>query len=264
VTADSPALQGLPRYDRGWALFLDVDGTLLDFAGRPEAVVVPPSLSQDLQRIYRFNDGAVALVSGRHVSDLDRLFGPVRYPAAGQHGLERRDASGNTRILDDGALGILASASGLRDQMRGLQGVYVEHKGLTIAVHYRLAPHLRERVAEVTRSLLAELGNEFKLIDGNMVFEICPRAKDKGVAISEFMREAPFVGRLPVFVGDDTTDEDGFALINRLNGLSMKVGTGVSVARWRVADPSSVREWLAAYADYLARGRPSAEGAVVP
>ncbi|HTS53915.1 MAG TPA: trehalose-phosphatase [Burkholderiales bacterium] len=251
---------GLPRFDRNWALFLDVDGTLLDVADRPEAVVVPPNLCEILQRISQLTGGALALVSGRQVADLDRLFEPVRYPAAGQHGVERRDALGKTTMMGGVAHLIHAAASELREQASGQQGVCVEHKGLTLAMHYRLAPHRRDWVAGAMRSLLARLGDEFRLIEGDMVFEIAPGGKDKGVAISEFMREPPFAGRLPVFLGDDSTDEDGFDVVNALNGLSVKVGAGVSVARWRAADAQSVRKWLADYAQYLTDDRCRGKG----
>ncbi len=266
MTADRVSSTGsydqrrLHRFSRNWALFLDVDGTLLDFAERPEAVVVPARLSEILQRILRFSGGTLALVSGRQLADIDKLFGPVRYPAAGQHGVERRNALGNTTTVEGVAHRIHAAASELRAQAGQLQGVCVEHKGLTLAVHYRLAPHLRDWVADATRSVLTGLGDEFTLIEGKMVFEIKPSGKDKGVAISEFMHEAPFAGRLPVFVGDDATDEDGFAVVNALSGVSVKVGAGESVARWRMADAESVRTWLADYAEYLAR--PASQEAV--
>ncbi len=265
MTADSRSSSAsfdqrqLQRFSRNWALFLDVDGTLLDFAERPEAVVVPARLSEILQRILRFNGGALALVSGRQLADIDKLFGPVRYPAAGQHGVERRNALGKTITVEGVAHRIHAAASELRAQAGQLQGVCVEHKGLTLAVHYRLAPELRDGLAEAMRSLLDRLGDEFTLIEGKMVLEIKPSGKDKGVAIAEFMREPPFAGRLPVFVGDDATDEDGFTVVNALSGVSVKVGAGKSVARWRITDAESVRTWLANYAEYLAR--PPSRGA---
>jgi trehalose 6-phosphate phosphatase len=149
-----------------------------------------------------------------------------------------------------------AAAQALEAQASAVQGVLVEHKGLTLAIHYRLAPHLREWVASATCALLTRLGDEFRSIEGKMVFEIKPSGKDKGVAIAEFMREVPFAGRVPVFVGDDTTDEDGFAVVNALHGLSIKVGPGVSVAACRTGGAESVRRWLEGYADYLDRAAP--------
>jgi trehalose 6-phosphate phosphatase len=254
ATAAGPAEKALPSFSGDWALFLDVDGTLLDFADHPDAVVTPARLREILQRIFRCNGGALALVSGRRLADLDRLFQPFRYPAAGQHGLERRDVHGTVTRMEGVAERLNAAARALEVQARGVHGVLVEHKGLTLAIHYRRAPHLRDWAASAARTLLTRLGDEFRSIEGKMVFEIKPSGKDKGVAIAEFMREAPFAGRLPVFVGDDATDEDGFAVVNALHGLSIKVGPGVSVACCRTGGADGVRRWLEGYADHLDRG----------
>jgi trehalose 6-phosphate phosphatase len=254
--AGSPAEEQLPRFSGGWALFLDVDGTLVDFAEHPDAVVVPARLRAVLERIFHRNGGALALVSGRSLADLDRLFDPAHYPIAGQHGLERRGIHGSVTRVAGIADRINDAAYQIQAQASGLDGVVVEHKGLTLAIHYRLAPHLRDWVAGATRALLSRLGDGFGLIEGKMVFEIKLSGKDKGVAIAEFMREAPFAGRLPVFAGDDASDEDGFAVVNALNGLSLKVGPGLSAARWRMSGAEDMRGWLANYADYLDRGAP--------
>lgn len=249
----SPAAEQLTQFSASWALFLDVDGTLVDFAEHPDAVVVPAQLRKVLQQIFRCNGGALALVSGRRLADVDRLFSPVRYPIAGQHGLERRGIHGRVARVANVAHRINEAACEIRMLASGLDGVVVEHKGLSLALHYRLAPQLRDWVAGAARALLLRLGDDFRLIEGKMVFEIGLSGKDKGVAIAEFMREAPFAGRLPVFVGDDVTDEDGFAVVNALNGLSVKVGPGFSVARWRLSGAQDVRRWLDRYADYLDR-----------
>ena len=243
----------LPCFGSNWALFLDVDGTLLDIADRPDAVAVPVPLRETLQRIYERNGGALALVSGRPLIDLDRLFRDVRYPAAGQHGLERRDARGNVTRVGGATKQVAAAARRIRQQATGIDGVLIEHKGLTLAIHYRMAPQLEGWASAVTREALAQLGSEFRAIEGKMVFEIKPNGKDKGVAITEFMREPPFAQRLPVFVGDDVTDEDGFAVVNAMRGLSVKVGPGASAARWRARGADTVRPWLGDYADYLDR-----------
>jgi trehalose 6-phosphate phosphatase len=251
--AGAPEEDQLPQFGGRWALFLDVDGTLVDFAEYPDAVVVPTQLREVLQRIFRRNGGALALISGRRLADLDRLFEPLRYPAAGQHGLERRGIHGSVRWVAGVAECINDAAREIRAQASGLEGVVVEHKGLTLAIHYRLAPQLRDWVAGAAHALLLRLGDDFRLIEGKMVFEIGLSGKDKGVAIAEFMHEAPFEGRLPVFVGDDVTDEDGFAVVNALNGFSVKVGPGSSAARWRLSGAEDVRRWLEDYAEYLDR-----------
>jgi len=123
----------------------------------------------------------------------------------------------------------------------------LEDKGVNLALHFRSAPELRAEVQEAARSLARELGGAFEVQLGKMVVELRPSGKDKGVAIAEFLEEAPFRGRKPVFVGDDLTDEFGFAMINRVGGHSVKVGEGKSAARWRLADSAAVREWLAAF-----------------
>jgi len=245
----------LPRFHASWALFLDVDGTLVDLVERPNAVVVSLRLRTALRRIFQCNGGALALVSGRPLADLDRLFEPARYPATGQHGLERRGFQGSVTRAAGLASRVGEAAEEILAQANGLEGVIVEHKGLSLAIHYRRAPQLRDWVAKATRALLLRLGNEFRLIEGNMVSEIVLSGKDKGAAIAEFMREPPFAGRRPVFVGDDATDEDGFAVVDAFDGLSVKVGPGPSLARWRASGPERVRQWLEDYAGYLASPR---------
>lgn len=241
----------VPAFAQGWALFLDVDGTLLDIAHHPDAVTVSAALHGLLRNVYALSDGAVALISGRGLADLDRLFGPLLYPAAGQHGLERRDASGHV-TCSIGAMGrIHQAAQALASHAQLRPGIVVEHKGLSLALHYRLAPDMREWAELTMNALLVGLGPAFQLVEGKMVFELKPGGRDKGTAIADFMSEAPFAGRLPVFVGDDVTDEDGFAVVNISGGHSIKVGDGDSLARWRLADANGVRRWLEAYSEFL-------------
>jgi trehalose 6-phosphate phosphatase len=224
---------------------------MLDIADRPNAVTVPAPLHETLQRIRRSNGGALAIVSGRRLVDLDRLFAGTRFPAAGQHGVERRDARGNVTRLEGVKERVAAAARRIQAEASGSEGVLVEHKGLTLAIHYRLAPHLHDWVATVAQATSCRLGDEFKAVQGKMIWEIRPSGKDKGVAIMEFMRETPFIGRVPVFVGDDATDEDGFIAVNAMNGNSVKVGPGSSAARWRAQGAQNVRRWLADFATYL-------------
>jgi trehalose 6-phosphate phosphatase len=237
----------MPPYAQDWAFFLDIDGTLLEHAERPDAVRVGPALRRLLAGLEDATGGAVALISGRPVHDIGRLFAPLRLPAAGQHGAERLSASG-TLHRHRAPLARLARAAA---QLVGLTaqnpGLVFENKGMTLALHYRLAPRLRSIAQRGMRQAAARLGDEFELQAGKFVIEIRPGGKDKGSAIAEFMVEAPFAGRVPVFIGDDLTDEHGFALVNRLSGHSVKVGRGRTRARWRLADAAAVRRWLAAY-----------------
>ena len=244
----------VPAFADDWALFLDVDGTLLDIAQYPNAVAVSPRLHDVLQVAYRLSGGAVALISGRSLSDLDRLFGPMRFPAAGQHGLERRDSAGRI-VRSIGALErINVAAQTLVSQARMRRGIVVEHKGLSLALHYRNAPEMDDWARITMQFLLVGLGPGFQLIEGKMVYELKPSGRDKGSAIADFMAEAPFAGRLPVFIGDDVTDEDGFTVVNISGGHSIKVGIGNSIARWHLCDAQSVRRWLEAYTSYLGMG----------
>jgi trehalose 6-phosphate phosphatase len=244
----------MPDFADGWAVFLDVDGTLLDIARQPNAVAVSPELRDTLQLAYRLSNGAVALISGRSLSDLDRLFGPLQFPAAGQHGLERRDSRGHVMRSTDAVDRINLAARTLDAQARTQRGILVEYKGLSLALHFRGAPELQEWAEHAMRALLIGLGPEFQLIEGKMVYELKPGGRDKGTAIADFMSEAPFAGRLPVFIGDDTTDEDGFAVVNSRAGHSVKVGSGATAARWHIADAQGVRRWIESYAEHLKTG----------
>lgn len=241
----------LPRSADGLALFLDVDGTLLEIAGSPEEVRVETRLHDVLDRLRRRLLGAVALVSGRPIADLDRLFGLSGLPAAGLHGLERRRADGVV---------IRAAGDRLPDEMRrrldqfavAHPGVLIEDKGTALALHYRGAPSAKAAARRLVVDLLAGSEDRLALLDGKMVLEIRHRGSDKGDAVAAFMAEPPFAGRRPVFVGDDVTDEDGFEMANRMDGWSVRVGDGRETnARLRLPDVSSVIAWL----DRLATAR---------
>lgn len=235
----------LPDAEAGWAYFLDVDGTLIELAESPDAVRVDDALLGLVARLHRACGGAVALVSGRSIADLDELVGSVAIPLAGQHGLERRDAFGRLHTH--------ATASPMKQRLRLhlehlLQthaGLRLEDKGLTLALHYRQAPQLAGWLHRHLRLLIAECGGGLGLQKGKRVLEIKPLGYDKGSAIGEFMTELPFRGRRPVFIGDDLTDEHGFAMINRLDGLSIRVGPGRSLATHRLPDVGAVHCWLA-------------------
>jgi trehalose 6-phosphate phosphatase len=226
------------------ALFLDIDGTLLELAARPSAVTVDQDLAQLLRSLYDQTGGAVALISGRTVADADSLFAPLKLCVAGQHGAERRDFAGGLHLHAPPLGGLRLAADRLRRLAAAHPDLVLEEKGMNIALHYRGAPRLKTELVPLLERLVAELGEDFELQAGKMVLEIKPTGKDKGTAIEEFMQEHPFRGRVPMFIGDDLTDEYGFALVNRLGGHSIKVGPGASAARWRLADASAVRGWL--------------------
>lgn len=226
-----------------WALFLDVDGTVLKIARTPDAVEVSGPLRIVLEKLQPLLGGALALVSGRTIADLDYLFGPLPLPAAGLHGIERRDARG--RLHSKGKpvdLGEIRKS--LEAFATSHAGVFVEDKAHAIAVHYRQAPTVKAKVRAEVRRLLAARP-DLQILDGKMVFEIRPRGIDKGAAIKAFMGEPPFVGRTPIFLGDDITDEDGFAIVNDLGGHSIRVGGGAKTsARFRLPNVTAALEWL--------------------
>jgi trehalose 6-phosphate phosphatase len=252
-TPRAAAPAGVPDYAHDWAFFLDIDGTLLDIAETPEAVQTDAADHRLLERLHAAAGGAVALVSGRTLAMIDELFAPLKLPAAGQHGYERRDGEGRRRRhrFDAGQLRPLARA--LREFAHAHPGVVFEDKGASVALHYRLAPQFRELAHERALAAAAMLPGEVEVQPGKMVWEVKPVGAHKGMAIEEFMREAPFRDRLPIFLGDDLTDEDGFRVVNRIGGHSIKVGAGDTAARWRLSDPAAARAWLAGWVDHYGR-----------
>jgi trehalose 6-phosphate phosphatase len=235
-----PALSGI-------ALFLDVDGTLLEIAARPQAVSVPVALRERLRALSAAGGGAVALVSGRAIRDLDALFAPLTLPSAGLHGFERRDAAGAYRTRPVPSAAALGSARGLMLQLAERHaGLLVEDKQFALALHYRGAPELEETVLETMHRAAARVGEELELQRGKMVVELRPAGATKGEAVAAFLGEPPFAGRLPIFIGDDLTDEPAFELVNRRAGVSVLVGARpVSAARARLEDVNAVHGWLA-------------------
>jgi len=240
--------QRMPPFAPDWALFLDVDGTLVEFAAHPQEVRVGQDLRELLEQLRDATHGAIALVSGRSVEDIDQLFAPLALPVAGQHGTERRGADGAIRRHEPPLENLARAAAALVRLTAAHSGLVLENKGMTLALHYRLAPGLRLLVEREMRALAAGLGDAFELQSGKFVMEIKPSGRDKGSAIAEFAAEAPFAGRRPVFIGDDLTDEPGFEVVNRAGGHSVKVGPGITHARWHLFDAAAVRRWLASYA----------------
>jgi trehalose 6-phosphate phosphatase len=229
------------------AVFLDVDGTLLEIAPRPQTVSVPDDLRERLRALHLASGGAVALVSGRAIADLDALFAPLTLPAAGLHGFELRGASGAYRRQ---ALPSAAALESAREAMARLarrhSGLLVEDKRFALALHYRGAPDLEDAVLAAMREVAAGVSGELELQRGKMVAELRPAGSTKAQAVAAFLGEAPFAGRMPLFIGDDLTDEPAFELVNRRAGLSVLVGAPrASAARSRLAGVGEVRAWLA-------------------
>jgi trehalose 6-phosphate phosphatase len=234
----------LPEWCDDWALFLDVDGTIAAIAATPAAVHVPGRALAAIASAHERLAGALALVSGRNLADLDRLFFPLRLPAAGAHGAERRSATGLVNVRQD-TIALSPARALLGQWVAAHAGALLEDKQSSLALHYRKAPELEPAARVVAAAAAAAAGPAFHVQEGKRVLEIKPVAVGKGKAIAEFMAERPFLGRRPVFVGDDFGDEDGFDVVNKLGGHSVAVGVARPThARWHVADETRVLRWL--------------------
>ena len=231
----------LPRISANTALFLDFDGTLVEIASEPGAVLIPPTLTSTLAALYSQLDGALALVSGRRLLDLDGFLAPLQLPAAVEHGAQRRNAQGQLISAPAADLRhVLAAAEGLIRQYPDLQ---LEHKNLALSLHYRHAPHLEALCLEVMRAAVAQ-SSGLQLMLGKCVIDLKLTGFSKGTAIAAFMTEAPFAGRIPLFAGDDVTDEDGFRAVRDLGGHAVKVGPGDTTAPYRCAGVPEMATWL--------------------
>jgi trehalose 6-phosphate phosphatase len=226
------------------ALFLDFDGTLVDIAARPDRVVVDEELPGTLDLLADRLGGAVAIITGRWLADVDGLLAPVALPGAGLHGAELRDADGaSVQVRAVGGIGELASA--LRERFGGDARLIVEDKGAAVALHFRQAPERAHECRATLRTLAAEWPG-LNIVTGKMVIEARALGTDKGAALRRLCAGAPFAGRVPVFVGDDATDEDGFAAAAAAGGFGVKVGDGPTRGRYRCAGVADVRAWLQA------------------
>jgi trehalose 6-phosphate phosphatase len=237
--------------DAHLALFLDVDGTLLDLAARPDEVVTPAGLVTTLARADRKLSGALALISGRSIDDVDRLFAPLRLRASGVHGAEMRldpHAPTTQRAAADLPRSLLAA---LRRAVERFPGALVEDKRFSFTVHYRLAPSAERPLRNIIRQLVDSIPIAVDIMDAHYAIEIKSPCFDKGGAIAAFLSDSTFRGRTPVFVGDDTTDESGFALVTARGGFAYSVGRPRPGAIGVFPDPEAVREWLA---EFAARG----------
>ena len=224
-------------------LFLDVDGTLIDIAPTPDAVRVPPGLVEALRRAERVFGGALALVSGRSIAELDRIFAPLTLQASGVHGAEFRFGDGERWAK---AAPIPAPAwDDLQGLLRAFPASLVENKGFSFAVHYRAAPETGSRLREALELFLAErIDLGLAILPGHCVFELKRPGVDKGAAIADFMARAPFAGRRPVFIGDDVTDAPGFAAVSGRGGFAYSVSQAFPGVLGTFADPAAVRLWL--------------------
>ena len=240
----------LPNFHRGQfpsgvALFLDIDGTLLEISDKPALVTVNDNLKRLIFKLERCLNGAVAFISGRTILEVDQLFNPLRLATSGKHGAERRDTLGQTSIAKYNASIITThTVKTLQKFVNKNPGTMLEDKRQTLALHYRLKPQIEKKATDLINCLISD-HTELELLKGKMVLEIKPKATHKGTAIAQFMKEHPFAGKTPFFFGDDASDEDGFQVINSINGISVCVNPQLnSIAKFKLDTVSSVIDWL--------------------
>jgi trehalose 6-phosphate phosphatase len=225
------------------ALFLDFDGTLVAIADRPDEVRMGPETREALSDLNRLLSGALAIVTGREITAVDRFLAPLRLSIAGVHGLMRRDAQGRTfrSAFDSGLPEAIERA--VRPLLVKHPDLLVERKYGALALHYRGHPELERESIEALEHAVGEL-RETEIKRGKMVVEVKAIGGNKGAAVADFLKEKPFAGRQAVFAGDDMTDEDAFVLVNSRDGISIKIGPGATKASYRCAGTGEFLEWL--------------------
>src|SRR5881392_3292424 len=248
--AMAPAAGELGQHLDQSAILLDIDGTLLDLAPTPREVWVPPGLAKTLNRLLERTSGALALVSGRSLNDIDLIFAPEQFPAVGGHGAEMRidpeseSVASHAPPMDKELKRRLAAIAKLSP------GILLEDKGYSLALHYRLAPHAEKAIYEAVSVIRADLPNApIEVLPGKCVCEIKHSGCTKASGVRELMTHAPFKGRRPLFIGDDVTDESVFAIMPDLNGLAFSVGRRAKGVAGHFDDPSDVRDFLARLLD---------------
>jgi trehalose 6-phosphate phosphatase len=235
-----------PAFGTDAALFLDLDGTLLDFAARPADVIIEQGLPDMLARLHAALGGALAIVSGRSLAEIDALSGMPYLAAAGLHGAQIRDAHGHIEFAPASAGTLDAVRQHTIALTERMPGVLIEDKIDAIALHYRAVPELASAVELASFELLRIAGSGYTLQHGNHVVELKSASCDKGTAIDALMDKAPFSGRVPWMVGDDLTDEHAFLRVNARGGFSVIVGDRrPSIANHALPGPDAVRRWLA-------------------
>jgi trehalose 6-phosphate phosphatase len=236
------------------ALFLDADGTLLAFADDPDGVAVPDGMLDTLDAIHDALGGALALVRGRAIASLDGIFGRRGWAAAGQHGLERRDTEGRTTTVPVDTAELARLRASVHEVAAAMPGVRVEDKSWSVALHCREHPEYSAELERIAPAIAARFEG-FELQPGSYVYEFKPRGMDKGVAVSAFLDTAPFMGRHPVYLGDDFTDEHAFAVVNDRGGASVRIGARTpSSAVFTLSSPADVHAWLHSVKAALTRG----------
>ena len=234
----------IPHLDK-CALLFDIDGTLIDLAATPDAIVVPPKLCDNLEKLLQRTSGALALVSGRSLADIDKIVAPLHLPAIGGHGAE-------TRFFEDGAVQhvtVPPLEENLKRRFAAIAalspGILLEDKGYSLALHYRLAPQAERGIHDAVRNIRADLPEApIEILLGKFVVEVKQQGFSKATAVRKLMTFPPFAGRHPVFLGDDVTDETVFAIMPDLDGIAFSVGRKAQGVAGHFDSPTDVREWL--------------------
>ncbi|MDO1580746.1 trehalose-phosphatase [Rhizobium oryzicola] len=244
AASDEQPLAPLLAEPDQWALFLDIDGTLVDLAETPDSVVVEPGLTDTLQALSHRLGGALALVTGRALPYADQLLQPLALPIAGLHGAERRRADGSVDAVTPEPSFVTLKRS-LERVTSDWDGVIIEDKGGAVAAHFRQAPERQASLEAVMAAALSEAGPDYSLQRGKMVLEIRPARANKGSAVEAFLSEAPFSGRKPIAIGDDLTDEAMFRFANEAGGLSIHIGEAAdTAAQFTLPSPDALRQAL--------------------
>jgi trehalose 6-phosphate phosphatase len=231
-----------------WALFLDFDGTLVEIADRPDAVVVPADLGKTLRALRERLAGAMAIVTGRSIAVIDGFLAPDRFDVAGLHGAEHRMAAALFPCRMEDHPDLRRGIEELHRRFAAEPGILIEDKGCSVAVHWRLAPEAEDLASKTIKEMAAALGPAYRLQLGKAVAEVLPARATKGGIIRHFLMEGPYRNRRAIFIGDDLTDEQAFEAVDLIGGVSVRVGPGPTRAQYLVATPAALRELLARWA----------------
>jgi trehalose 6-phosphate phosphatase len=240
----------IPQVNANWAVFLDFDGTLVDLAAQPDRAQLVPSVRYAVLSLFHNLGEAVAVVTGRHLADIDRHIGLPDLPLAGSHGLEIRSLRKNSPSIAHLSPVVAAATAAVNAFAATHPSLLVEQKPGGVVLNYHACPDMGNAVERAMTSI-ADQHSSMELLPGKMILELRPRGVTKGTAVDTYMAEAPFWGRTPVFIGDDRTDEDGFSAVQAIGGFGIKIGPGETAARYRLETACDARKLIQAWTDSL-------------
>jgi trehalose 6-phosphate phosphatase len=234
--------QALPPVSANAAFFIDFDGTLVAIAPRPDLVVVEPEVIRVLERLSKRFGRAVAVISGRPLDVIDDFLAPLKLAVAAEHGSIRRDADGHVHADTRNIEAVKVVVERLKPLVEANPGLLLERKQTSVALHYRQRPELAKICEKAVGEALSGTTG-LVILRGKMVYELRPKGLDKGTAVKAFLDEAPFKGRVPIYMGDDVTDEDAFRAVNDLGGITIKIDDGDTTAQYRT-DRKGLFAWM--------------------